>query len=155
VRTLADLLAEVPAMRSLPPPQREVVARCGRNRVFVPGAWIMREGDAADAFYVLRSGSAALETFSPQHGPITIETLHDGDLLGWSWLFPPHRVRFDARAIDEVHAIEFDGACLRRRCESDAETGYELMRLFAAVVVERLQGTRMRLLDVYGTRADG
>ena len=65
----------------------------------------MRESEAADAFYVIRRGAVALETFVPQRGPVTIETLHEGDLLGWSWLFPPYRTAFDARAIGEVHAI--------------------------------------------------
>ena len=71
-------------------------------------------------------------------------------MLGWSWLVPPYRARFDARAVGTVHAVAFDGACLRGKCETDSELGYELHRRFVVVITERLQATRMRLLDVYG-----
>ena len=79
-----------------------------------------------------------------------IETLHDGDVVGWSWLFPPHRWHFDGRATAPTSLIAFDGACLRGKCDADHELGYQLMRRFAASIVERLQATRLQLLDVYG-----
>jgi CRP-like cAMP-binding protein len=99
---------------------------------------------------VIRRGDVALETYVPQQGPLTIETLHDGDLVGWSWLVPPYRTTFDARALAETHTVSFDGACLRAKCEADHNLGYELMTRFTAVIVQRLQATRLRLLDVYG-----
>jgi CRP-like cAMP-binding protein len=92
----------------------------------------------------------ALETFVPTRGAVTIETLDPGEVVGWSWLFPPHRWHFDARALSLVRATIFDGACLRGKCEADPQLGYDLMSRFAQVVVERLQQTRQRLLDVYG-----
>ena len=70
-------------------------------------------------------------------------------MLGWSWLFPPYRWHLDARAIEAVRAVAFDGACLRQKSIDDHELGYELMRRFAEVIVSRLQATRMQLLDVY------
>jgi CRP-like cAMP-binding protein len=140
----------VPAFTSLRPEHRELIAGCGRNAVFEDGAYLMREGEAADTFYVVRRGAIALETFVPQRGAVTLETLDEGELLGWSWLFEPYRTAFDARAVGTVHALEFDGACLRGKCESDPALGYDLLKLFAAVIVERLQNTRLRLLDVYG-----
>ena len=79
-----------------------------------------------------------------------IETLDAGDVLGWSWLFEPYQVRFDARAVETVHAIAYDGACLRGKCEADPVLGYELIKRFARIMTERLQATRIRLLDVYG-----
>ena len=112
----------------------------------------MREGEPADVFYVVRSGDVALEAFSPQRGGMTVETVHDGDLLGWSWLVPPHRTMFDARSIGQTSAIAFDGACLRGKLERDPVLGYDLLRLFTTVIVERLQNTRLRLLDLYGKR---
>lgn len=147
---IADLLDQVPALRPLDQGHRETVAGCGSNRVFAAGEHVMREGEPADTFYVIRRGSVAIETFVPRQGAVTIETLHDGDLLGWSWLVPPYSTTFDARALSETHAIAFDGACLRRKLDADPGLGYVLLRLFAAVIVERLQGTRLRLLDVYG-----
>jgi hypothetical protein len=76
--------------------------------------------------------------------------LHDGELLGWSWLVPPYRVAFDARAMAATHAIALDGACLRGKCEADPALGYALLKILSTVFVERLQDTRLRLLDVYG-----
>ena len=70
--------------------------------------------------------------------------------MGWSWLFAPHRWQFDGRAVDPTRTIAFDGTCLRGKCDADHELGYQLMRRFAAVAVERLQATRLQLLDVYG-----
>ncbi len=82
-----------------------------------------------------------------------ISTLGEGAVVGWSWLFPPHRWSFDARALEQVRAVAFDGGCLRGKCDADHELGYELMRRFAAVMLERLQATRLQLLDVYGGSA--
>ena len=110
----------------------------------------MTENEQANTFFALRHGTVALETYVPQRGAVTIETLHGGDILGWSWLFPPYRTMFDARALGVVRTIAFDAACLRGKCEQDAQLGYTLMQRFAEVMVERLQATRLRLLDVYG-----
>lgn len=147
---ISELLEQAPALRPLDPAHRETIGGCGSNCVFEAGDHIMREGDPADTFYVIRRGSVAIETFVPPDGAVTIETLHDGDLLGWSWLVPPYMTTFDARALSRTHAIAFDGACLRRKLDADPALGYMLLRLFSAVIVERLQGTRIRLLDVYG-----
>jgi CRP/FNR family transcriptional regulator, cyclic AMP receptor protein len=150
MRTIDALLADVPALEGLGRQHLELIAGCARNRVFEPGEHLMREGEPADCFYVIRSGDVALETYVPQGGALTIETLHGGDLVGWSWLVPPYRTTFDARALEQTHTISFDGACLRGKCEQDHDLGWELMRRFTSVIVERLQATRLRLLDVYG-----
>jgi CRP/FNR family transcriptional regulator, cyclic AMP receptor protein len=151
MRTIEELLAEVPALRALAPEHRDTVAGCARNQVFEPGARIMREGDPADAFYVIREGQVALETNVPGRGAVILQTLHDGELLGWSWLVPPYRTAFDARSIATTHMIAFDGACLRGKAEADPALGYALLQRFSALMLERLQATRLRLLDVYGT----
>jgi CRP/FNR family cyclic AMP-dependent transcriptional regulator len=153
MRKLDELLADVPAFAGMDPASLELIAGCGVNRVFQPGELLFREGDPADTFHVVREGTVAIEVYVPPRGPMTIETLHDGDLLGWSWLVPPYRLQFDARALDTVHALTFDGACLRGKCEEDPALGYDLLKRFTAVIVERLQATRLRLLDVYGRAA--
>jgi CRP/FNR family transcriptional regulator, cyclic AMP receptor protein len=151
MKTLTELLAEVPTFVGLSEEHRELIGGCGRNVVFPRGEYLFREGQPANAFYAIRRGDVALELGTPS--TLVIETLHGGDVLGWSWLFPPYRVRYDARATDEVHAIAFDGACLREKCDADHDLGYELMRRFAQIITARLQSTRMRLLDVYGPPA--
>jgi CRP-like cAMP-binding protein len=135
--------------------QLEFIAGCAQNRTFEAGSYLLREGDPADVFYVIRRGRVALETFVPQHGTMILETIDTGDLLGWSWLVPPYRVAFDARAVETVHAVVFDAACLRGKCDDDLALGYELMRRFLPVITERLQATRLRLIDVYGNAAAG
>jgi CRP/FNR family cyclic AMP-dependent transcriptional regulator len=150
MRTIEELLGEVRALQALAPEHRDTLAGCARNRVFEPGERIMREGDPADAFYVIREGAVALETVVPARGAVLMQTLHDGDLLGWSWLVPPYRTAFDARSMGTTHAIAFDGACLRGKCEADPALGYDLLKLLSGVFVERLQDTRLRLLDLYG-----
>jgi hypothetical protein len=84
---------------------------------------------------------------------MTIETIGEGEVLGWSWLFPPYRWQFDAQAVGLVRAIAFDGRCLRGKCEEDHDLGYWLMQRFAQVMSQRLQATRLQLLDLYGTRS--
>ncbi len=149
MQSVDELLGRVPVFAGLAAEHRATISACGRNQVFEPDAYLMREGDPAELFFVIRQGTATLETFVPQRGAVTLQTLHDGDLLGWSWLFPPYRTAFDARALDTVHALQFDGTCLREKCDSDPSLGYEVLKLFAAVIIQRLQHTRVQLLDLY------
>jgi CRP/FNR family cyclic AMP-dependent transcriptional regulator len=151
MKEIRDLVGEVRTFEGLAAQHLDLIAGCGRTAGFRDGELILREGDDADVFYAIREGTVALEA-AATGGSVTIETLDAGDVVGWSWLFEP-RVRFDARARGTVRAIAFDGACLRAKCEADHELGYELLRRFGAVVVERLQATRLRLLDIYGAPA--
>jgi CRP/FNR family cyclic AMP-dependent transcriptional regulator len=150
VQTIEQLLAEVAAFSGMSEEHLALIAGCAQNEVIDDGAYLMREGDAADTFYVIRLGRVALEIFVPQRGAVTIETIDDGGLVGWSWLVPPFRVHLDARALGPVHVVAFDAACLRGKADDDPELGYDLMRRFIPVIVERLQATRVQMLDVYG-----
>jgi CRP/FNR family transcriptional regulator, cyclic AMP receptor protein len=149
-RPLESVLADVPLLEGLEVEDLALLAGCARNVRFRPGEYLHREGDAADRFYVVRHGSVALEAFAPTRGPMVIETIDAGEVLGWSWLFPPYRWHFDARALSIVRATSFDGTCLRQKCDEDNALGYKLMGRFAQVLIERLEWTRLRLLDVYG-----
>ena len=151
METIETLLHEVPLFDGLDPGQFELIAGCGTNTHFADEQMLFRQGDPADTFYVIRHGSVALETFVPGRGTVTIETLEAGEVIGWSWLFEPYRWHFDARALSALRATSFDAACLRRKCEDDPRLGYALVTRFAGVLIERLQWTRLRLLDVYGS----
>jgi len=150
MQTIDELLADIDVFRGLSDEHLDLIAGCALNRTFAAGDRLLTENEQADAFFAIRHGTVAIETYVPQRGGVTIETLHGGDVLGWSWLFPPYRTTFDARALGVVRTISFDGTCLRQKCDDDPQLGYELMKRFAAVMVERLQATRLRLLDVYG-----
>jgi CRP/FNR family transcriptional regulator, cyclic AMP receptor protein len=155
VQTVEQLLAEAPAFDGMSEDHLALIAGCAQNKTFTDDEYLMREGDPADTFFVIRHGRVAMEIFVPQRGGVTIETIDDGDLLGWSWLVPPFRQHLDARALGNVHTVAFDAACLRGKSDTDPVLGYELMRRFIPVIVERLQATRVRLLDVYGHVATG
>ena len=153
--TMAELLRDAPFFRGLRPETIELVAGCGSNVQYEAGAPLFREGDHADTFFLLRHGSVAIEAYAPTGGALVIETIDAGDVVGWSWLFPPYRWHFDAHALGPVRATAFDGACLRGKCDADPALGYELISRFAQTMIERLQATRLRLLDVYGHAGGG
>jgi CRP-like cAMP-binding protein len=114
---------------------------------------LLHEGEPANEFFLIRHGVVALELDAPS-GPLLIQTLNEGEVLGWSWLFAPYRWQIGGRAVESCSLVRFDGACLRGKCEDDHELGYQLMTRFAANVIDRLQSTRLQLVDVYG-RAPG
>ena len=147
--SIEEELAGTRMFRNLSPEQIKAIAQLGEEVEFADGRALMIEGDSADAFFLIRDGFVALEIQTPT-GAITIETLHNGDPVGWSWLFEPYLTHFDARSRGTTRAIKFDTAALRRRSAEDAQLGYELMRSFTSVIVERLHATRLQLLDVYG-----
>jgi CRP-like cAMP-binding protein len=149
-RSLEQVIADAPLFEGLEPDRLALLVGCAKNVRFAEGEKLFRQGEQADTFYVLRYGSVALETFVPTRGAVVIETIEAGEVIGWSWLFPPHGWNFDARALTLVRALAFDGTCLRQKCETDSALGYDLMGRFAQVLVGRLQSTRLRLLDMYG-----
>jgi CRP-like cAMP-binding protein len=142
-----SILAHHPFFAGMPPDHLRAIAGCASTRTFKPGQFMLREGEYAATFYLLRQGSVALENHVPGRGPIAIQTLGAGDVLGWSWLFPPYRWHFDARVLAEVAALEFNGACLRQQCDDDPALGYDVMKRVAQTIIERLQATRLQFMD--------
>ena len=153
MQTLEPVLAEHPFFQGLAPEYLRVLVGCASNVRFESGQQLFREGEEANEFYLIRHGKVALEVYVPGRGSITIQTLGVGEILGWSWLVPPYQWRFDARAVELVRAIALDGKCLRTKCEDDPRLGFALLKRFAHVMTERLQATRLQLLDVYGNRS--
>jgi CRP/FNR family cyclic AMP-dependent transcriptional regulator len=149
MENLERMLTEHPFFKGLNKRCLQLLVGCASNVRFDAGQVIFREGEEADLFFLIRHGKVAVETFAPNRGAVIIQTLGEGDLLGWSWLIEPYRWRFEARAVELTRAIALDGACLRGKCEEDHELGYELMRRVAHVIEHRLQATRLQLLDVY------
>jgi CRP/FNR family transcriptional regulator, cyclic AMP receptor protein len=150
VETLDELIAHAPVFAGLGSEDLTLIAGCAQNVGFDDGELLFREGEPADTFYVVRRGRVSLELHTPERGGLVIDTIEPGEVVGWSWLFEPYVWHFDARAAGPLRAIAFDGACLRGKCEDDKELGYELMKRFAQVMIDRLQHARVRLLDVYG-----
>ena len=149
MKTLEGILSRHPFFDGLDPRYIELAVGCAANVRFNAGEVIFREGEEANNFYLIREGKIALEVFSPGHGSLTVQTLDDGEILGWSWLIPPYHWRFDARAAEVTRAIAFDGKCLRDKCEQDHDMGYELLKRIASILGERLDSTRFQLRGIY------
>ncbi len=153
MKSIGDLLAEHPFFAGLPEDTLELIGGCGVNVRFGEDERILTENDPADTFYVLRSGRVAIEVDNPRQGPLVIETIGPGELLGVSWLLPPYRWSYDGRAVEPTSAVAIDAACLRGKCDDDPELGYEMFKRFAGLVRDRLHATRLQLLDLYGNGA--
>ena len=150
MQTLEPILSEHPFLRGLDQPVLALLVGCASNVRFDTGQFLFREGQEADAFYIIREGRVSLEIHVPDRGPVMLSTVSAGGIVGWSWVFPPYRWHSDARALEPARAIALDGACLRRKCEETPSLGYELMKRFARVLDESLQASRLQLLDIYG-----
>ena len=128
----------------------KLVAGCAKNVRFEANQYIFREGDQADFLYLIRHGRIAQQVMAPGRGALTFQTAGEGEIVGMSFLVPPYRWRYDAKALELVRAIALDANCLRNKCEADHDLGYEMMKRFVPVLAERLHAARMQMLDVYG-----
>jgi CRP-like cAMP-binding protein len=120
----------------------KLICGCAKNVRFEAGQYLFHEGEAADWFYLIRHGRVALNVTAPGRGAITFQTVGVGEVVGVSWLVPPYCWTYDAKALELTRAIAMDAACLRRKCDEDHDLGYEMMKRFVPVLVERLQATR-------------
>lgn len=153
MHTLEPLLGEHPFFKGLDSRFLDLLVGCASNVRFDAGQYIFREGEEANSFYIIRRGHVALEIFAPGRGPLAVQTLGEGEVVGWSWLIPPYHWHSSARAVELTRAFALDAACLRQKCEEDHDLGYELFKRFAPIIVDRLQATRLQLLDLYGIPA--
>jgi CRP/FNR family transcriptional regulator, cyclic AMP receptor protein len=151
--SLEQVLKEHAFLDGLDPAACHLVYGCAKHVSFEPGRYLFREGEAAEELYLIRHGRVALEVNVPERGALTFQTLGADDVVGVSWLVPPYRWAYDAKALELVRAIAVDAHCLRDACERDHDFGYALMQRFVPVLIERLQATRFQVLDVYGHHA--
>jgi len=149
METLERILVEHPFFAGMKEEHMDLLVGCASNVRFDAGQFILREGEEANKFYLIRQGKVAVEVYAPERGSINIQTLGAGEILGWSWLVPPYYWRLDARAVELTRAIALDGKCLREKCEKDHDLAYELLKRFSQVMVENLTATRLQLLNVY------
>lgn len=140
-----------PFLAGLSPQQRRLLADCARPARFTTGQLIFKEGDPANRFYLIQKGNVALECCSREQGQALIQIITTGEVLGWSWLFPPYCWHFSARALEPTEAIFIYATPLRQACESDHELGYELFKRMAQVMLARLQSTRRQLRPGIGS----
>lgn len=153
METLRPILANHPFFRDLEERHLDLVVGCASNVRFNAGDFIFHHGEEANEFYLIREGLVALEIFATGRGAVNVQTIGEGQILGWSWLVPPYRWRFDAHAIEMTRAIALDGKCLRNKSEQDHDLGYQLLKRFATVVQQNLDAARLQLLNIYEVHA--
>ena len=147
--TLAPLLREHPFLRGFTRENIEFMVSCASNVRFKEGDFLIKEGEVADHTLLLREGTVSLEIYVPGPGVQRVETLVAGDILGFSWLFPPMRWNLDARAMSDVRALRFDASCLRRKMEEDHHFGYEFTMRLLRGITGRLDRVQLQRLDAY------
>ena len=150
IKELQTILHEHQFMADIDPKHVEKIAEHSSLKIFKMGDYLSRRGDPADCFYLIRNGVVAIEVFHPAKGPLTVETLDAGNVLGWAWLVPPYKWSFDARAMELTRGICIHADWLRKYCEQDHDVGYLIVKRFMLVMAERLEATRIQLLDLYG-----
>jgi CRP-like cAMP-binding protein len=146
MKTINEAITRHTFFNGMKPEQLAELAEGAKASQFEAGAVLFREGEPANQFYLIESGKIALEAHEPAGGTTLVETLGAGDVLGWSWLFPPFAWHFQVRALEPANVIILNGARLLVAAERNHEFGYELMKRVAQVVIHRLQATRKQLL---------
>lgn len=151
---LDTLLHSHPFFSGMDEDMLRFIAGCAANERFEAGDLLFREGGPADKFYVIRHGIVAVEVAIPGRSKATLQTLHEDDVLGWSWLVAPYRWTFDARAVTLARVVSLDAACLRAKMAENHEMAYHLLMRFTAVMADRLHAARMQMLDLYAPDGD-
>jgi len=146
---LERIVREHPFFAGMTEDQTNLLAGCAKNVRFEAGQYLFHEDEPADQFYLLRSGRVALQIAAPER-ILTIQTVGESEIVGASWLVAPYRWGMDAKALELTRAIALDAACLRGKCEDDHSLGYELMKRFMPILIQRLHASRLQILDVYG-----
>jgi CRP/FNR family transcriptional regulator, cyclic AMP receptor protein len=148
---LATRVALHPFLAGMNRTHLTLLTDCAVARHFNTGRTILREGEFANGFYLIETGKVALESQVGFRESIAIQTVGAGNLLGWSWMFPPYIWQFTARAVEPTTALFFYAAILREYCENEHSLGYELLKRISAVMVRRLQAAHDQLVSVCST----
>lgn len=150
------MTAEKHLLKALSPGQRDQLMALATEEAFEQGTRVFEERQRAESFWVLRSGSVTLDLrLRADDRPMEVATLHPGDMLGWSWMFPPYEWDFGAEALSPVRSYRFEGAGVQRLCDEDPAFGYALLKVVAEILAHRVHRARAQLLDRYTSHAPG
>jgi CRP/FNR family cyclic AMP-dependent transcriptional regulator len=146
---VATRVALHPFLAGMSPKQLALLTDCAMAVQFKNGQVIFREGEQANRFYLIETGKVILESSEGVGDPVVIDTIGAGDLLGWSWMFPPYSWHFTARAVETTRALFFYGTILREYCEKDNSLGYEILKRMTVVMNRRMQAARNKMLAIH------
>jgi len=149
MESLMNLIKDHPFFEGMDPEYAVKIAGFSSEKHFEPDEMIFRHGEEEHKVYLMIDGKVAVEIISHHNKKLIIQTIGEGDVLGWSWFFPPYLSHFNARALKEIKTIAIDAKRLRELSEEDYKFGYELYKRIASIIVARLESTRIQLLDVY------
>ena len=150
METHAPVLAAHPFLQGLDPRHLQIIGECAAKVNFNAGEFLFKEQDEAARFYLINHGQVAVEIYRHRRGPVTIQTLGEGEALGWLWFEKPYHWHFDARAVQLTRALALDVKCLQQKCEQDHELGYALMKRYAHLLAVQFRVTTLQLVDMYG-----
>lgn len=146
---IKSMLAEAPFFQGLDDSLLAEIAGCATVERFEAGSTVIRDGQPASKFHLIRHGTVAIELAAAPAGRLTLQTLQEGDILGWSWLMPRKAWGFDGRAVTLVRTISIDAPRLLEKMDRNHELGYQVLRRMVGVMATRLTAARMQMLDLY------
>ncbi|MFZ5449680.1 MAG: cyclic nucleotide-binding domain-containing protein [Thermodesulfobacteriota bacterium] len=150
METMAPILAAHPFFKGLESRYLDLVMECASRQTFKPGEFLCRDEEEATKFYVIYHGRVSVEIYRPRRGPVTIQSLGEGEVLGWLWFDRPYHWHFDAKALELTRVISLDVAGLRNKCGQDHDFGFEIMRRYAHHLAVQFRVTKLQLSDMYG-----
>ena len=148
--TMEPILAAHPFFKGLDPRYLKLIVECASRETFTPGQFLCQDNEEARKFYVIHHGRVAVEIYRPRRGAVTVQTIGEGEVLGWLWFDQPYHWHLDARALDLTRVISLEVQGLMDRCNRDHDFGYELMRRYAHHLAVQFRVTKAQLADFYG-----
>lgn len=150
MESIEPILAAQPFCQGLTAGHLMDLAACASRVNFNAGQFLCRAEEEVGRFYLILQGRVSVEIFSARRGPVTLQTLGEGDVLGWLWFdHQPYRWHLDARADGLTRAISLEVDCLRQKCEADHDLGYELMKRYAHSLAVRFRVSSLQLMDMF------
>ena len=153
MRVMEDLLSNHPLFNSLDSEIISKLSEYAKRRHFAAGEYIFRQGENATHLYLIECGKVEIELFAATGGPLVVQNVEGGQILGWSWLIPPYEWCFDARAVEPTDVIELDAASLQELMDKDTAVGYKISQRFIRVIAERLYAERLQLLNIFAAHS--
>ncbi len=123
------------------------LSECASSRDIKKSQTLFKQGERADKFYVVRNGRIAVQIPALMGPNLEIQSLGKDQVLGWSWLISPYQWNFQAKAEDDSELLEFNGTAILARCEQEPKFGHEVLKRFAALMSERLEAVRLKMMD--------